>query len=193
MNQKGQSLIEALVALGAAVIIVSAITIAVITAVNNSDFAKYQNLANGYAQQGIQVIQQKAQLDWNDTATYSGAAVWCLPQGTTDFYSHDILPTDPNCSDNSVNVADKFFRQVSFTKISPSNNCNGLNPPPCCITGTPVDCSASLDNARLCSSKATVTVSWTDGKCSQDSSSVNYYCHQVKLDTCITDINRTQQ
>jgi Tfp pilus assembly protein PilV len=118
MNQKGQGLIEALIALGAAVIIISAITIAVITAVSNSDFAKYQNLATGYAQQGMQVVQQKSQLDWTDTATYSGTGVWCLPQGTTDFYSH---VTDSYCASEGVNVQSKFFRQL---ELKTSSSCS---------------------------------------------------------------------
>jgi type II secretory pathway pseudopilin PulG len=161
MNQKGQTLVEALVALGAAVVVVSAITVAVITAVSNSDFAEYQNLATGYAQQGIQIVQQKSQLDWAHTATYSGTGIWCLPQGTTDFYSHI---TDPNCSDNSVNIQDKFFRQVELISSAKCNN----------------------------NIQAEVTVAWTDGKCSADPALSNYYCHNVTLDTCIADINRTQ-
>ena len=115
MNQKGQGLVEALIALGAAVIIISAITVAVITAVHNSDFAKYQNLATNYAEQGIQIVQQKSQLDWTDTATYSGTGVWCLPQGTTDFYSH---VTDSYCASKGVNVQNKFFRQLELKSSS---------------------------------------------------------------------------
>ena len=137
MNQKGQGLIEALIALGAAVIIISAITIAVITAVSNSDFAKYQNLATGYAQQGMQVVQQKSQLDWKTLqASISAATVWCLPQGATDFY-----PTTGNPSSLCpVNVSNRFVREITFTPDS--SNCNsGAN--------TQVEAS----------------VGWTDGKC----------------------------
>ncbi|HUD09325.1 MAG TPA: hypothetical protein VMR77_00765 [Patescibacteria group bacterium] len=161
MNKKGQGLVEALIALGAAVIIISAITIAVIMAVSNSDFSKDQNLATGYAQQGIQVIQQKSQLDWETLQASASAAVWCLPQGATDFYPASLGP-----SPCDVNISGGFVRQVNFTKNS--SNCNN--------TGTQVE----------------VTVAWTDGKCSADTSSSNYYCHQVKLDTCVADINRTQ-
>ena len=117
MNQKGQGLIEALVALGAAVIIIAAITIAVITAVSNSDYSKYQNLATGYAQQGMEVVQQKSQLDWNAISTYSGT--WCLPQGATDFYPKT---KDYVCP---VNVADKFSKRLEFSKNYSS--CNDTN------------------------------------------------------------------
>jgi type II secretory pathway pseudopilin PulG len=185
MNQKGQSLIEALVALGAAVIIVSAITIAVITAVSNSDFAKYQNLATGFAQQGIQFVEQQSQLDWVDIATYDGR--FCLPQEATDLY----LPETPSCS--SINVADKFARDVTFVKVSPSCSADT----PCCTPNPQYEAAADADPAfctpthhsELCSSQVTVAVSWTDSKCPTDSSSSNYYCHNVTLDTCIANIN----
>jgi Tfp pilus assembly protein PilV len=186
MNQKGQSLIEALIALGAAVIIVAAITIAVITAVGNSDFSKYQNLATGYAQQGIQIVTQKSQLDWVDTATYSGT--WCLPQGTTDFY------TALGGASCSINVADKFVRELDFTKVPPS--CDTSTP--CCSPDAQYAAAAAADSdfcavgpthhSELCSSQIKVTVKWTDGKCSESLD----FCHHVILDSCITDINRSQ-
>jgi Tfp pilus assembly protein PilV len=113
MSQKGQSLIEALIALGAAVVIISAITVVAVNAVSNSDFARYQSLATGLAQQGMQVVQQKSQLDWNAVATYSGT--WCLPQGTTDFYPAYGGSTCP------VNAMDKFVRQLNFDNSCGAN------------------------------------------------------------------------
>ena len=64
-NQKGQSLIEALIALGAAAVIVSAITVASITAINNSDYSKYQNLAGQYADQGLEYLRQLSASNWS--------------------------------------------------------------------------------------------------------------------------------
>ena len=136
MNQKGQGLIEALIALGAAVIIIAAITIAVVTAVSNSDFSKYQNLATGYASQGMEVVRQKSQLDWTDTATYSGT--WCLPQGTTDFYPALGAYTCP------VNVNNQFVRQLEFSHNYPS--CNGANTlVEVTVKWTDGKCSGALD------------------------------------------------
>jgi Tfp pilus assembly protein PilV len=131
MNQKGQGLIEALIALGAAVIIIAAMTIAVITALNNADFSSYQNLATNYAQQGIEIIQQKSQLAW--TTIPVNQATYCLAQGATD------LPPQAVFSCATINVDNKFVRQVTFTPKSGS--CGG-------------------------STQVEVTVSWTDGKCS---------------------------
>jgi hypothetical protein len=130
MNQKGQGLIEALIALGAAVVIIAAMTIAVITALNNADFSKYQNLATNYAQQAIEIIQQKSQLDWTSIPT--NLATYCLSQGTTNL-------GQPVSSCTTVNVDNKFIRQVQF--MPRSSNCNR-------------------------STQVEVSVSWTDGKCS---------------------------
>jgi type II secretory pathway pseudopilin PulG len=186
MNQKGQGLVEALIALGAAVVIISAITVAVITSVQNSDFAKYQNLATNYAQQGLAIVKQQSLLDWNNTATYSGTL--CLPAGTI------TLPPDKSVSCPEINAGNMFIRQVDIeNNIHPGPVCNGSNPlsccnnftSPCCIVGTAVDCT---NNPELCSSRVTVTVKWTDGKCSANSP----FCHNVKLDSCLQDIYRTK-
>jgi hypothetical protein len=88
MNQKGQSLVEALIALGVATIVVSAMAVAAITAVNNADFSKYQNLATQYAQQGVEIVRQQSQTDWNIFYTnYVGSwpsgRSWCLSQNLT--------------------------------------------------------------------------------------------------------------
>jgi hypothetical protein len=178
MNQKGQGLIEALIALGAAVVIISAITIAVVTAVHNSDFAKYQNLAMGFAQQGIETVKQESQLDWVGTATYSGTL--CLFQGTTSF--------SPPINNNNVcapmDVGSMFIREINFTKIPPQLSCDNFSSP-CCVVAPIADCAI---NPERCSSQVTVTVKWTDGKCSNASD----FCHKVILDSCIQDIYRIQ-
>lgn len=55
--EKGQTIIEAIVALAAIFVIVAAIAVAVISAVSNSQFIKNQNLANKYAQQGMEFVR----------------------------------------------------------------------------------------------------------------------------------------
>jgi hypothetical protein len=155
MNKKGQGLVEALIALGAAVVIISAITVAVVTAVNNSDYSKSQNLATGYAQQGMEIVKQDSQLDWVSLqASISASTVWCLPQGSTDF--SPVLPC-------TVNIGERFVRQLDFDLPLSTCTGNGIH-------------------------RVTVTVKWTDGKCS---SSLDY-CHKVVLDSCIADIYRNK-
>src|SRR5450759_3168005 len=119
MNNKGQGLVEALIALGAAVVIISAITVAVITSVHNSDFAKYQNLATNYAQQGLAIVKQQSLLDWNNTATYGGTLPFCLNQGAT------TLPPLSSTSCQDINAGSIFIRQVEIqNKIAPGPGCN---------------------------------------------------------------------
>lgn len=139
MNQKGQGLVEALIALGAAVVIIAAITVAVITAVSNSDYSKSQNLANEYAQQGIEIIQQKNQVNWSDLqASISASTVWCLPQGATDF-----SPVALGLSPCSVNITGGFVRQLNFT--TNSTNCNGQTQIEVTVKWTDGKCSNNLD------------------------------------------------
>ncbi len=58
-KSKGQTLIEVLAAFGIAVVLVSAIVIAVLTALSNAQFSRNQNLATQYAQEGMEVMRQK--------------------------------------------------------------------------------------------------------------------------------------
>lgn len=115
INQKGQSLIEAVVALGAAVLIISAIAVVVITAVNNADFSKYQNLATQYSQQGIEILKQQSQSDWSSFSALSGT--YCLNQGSTTLTT--LFGTI--CAKNINNF---FVRQVVISQGSASCNSN---------------------------------------------------------------------
>ncbi len=56
-NQKGQSLVEVVIALGIAVIIVIAFTNATIASVRNSQFSKNQNLATKFAQETLELVR----------------------------------------------------------------------------------------------------------------------------------------
>ena len=110
-NQKGQSLIEALIALGTAVLIISAIAIAVITSVNNTDFSKNQNLATQYAQQGMELVRNKSEFDWPGFSTYSGS--YCLSQNSTN-----LVPAGLGCSlnINDSNSNPFFVRQIDISQ-----------------------------------------------------------------------------
>ena len=174
-NQKGQSLVEALIALGAAAIIVSAITVASITAVNNADFSKYQNLATQYAQQGMEILRQQAQTDWNNTFykkagdSSSNNSYWCLDQSNSFSQAVNFV-----CNQNINNEKGKpfFVREVILLRVP-------YTPPT-----PPNDNIACNGNV-----KATVEVSWTDGKCPPVVTDNNHYCHNVTLDSCFANIN----
>lgn len=176
MNKKenGQSLIEALVALGAATLIVSAIAIAVIASVNNSDSTKYQNLATTYAQQGLEIMSGQSKSDWTTfhglggSASPSSPITYCFDQGKLSISSGDIpngsCPANINIDAN--NPSNKFFiRQVSITKDDPS--CAGPSSP-----------TAILGDHVL------ISVLWTDGKCANNTT----FCHKVEVNSCYANI-----
>ncbi len=113
ISQKGQSLVEALVALGAAVIIVSAMAIVIVTAVNNSDFSKYQNQATQYAQQGIELLKEKSQSNWSTFSAYQGG--YCLSENSTTL--------TPSSGCNSIpNISNFFIRSVTINQNHPTCN-----------------------------------------------------------------------
>ncbi len=106
----GQTLIELLVALGAGVIIMVALVGVVVVAGKNSQFAKNQNLATRFSQEGIELIRSKRD-----------------QQGWTTFYSN--YNGQPQCIDASgnftnmstdcgKNVTNFFNRSASFVDNS---------------------------------------------------------------------------
>ncbi len=162
MKEKGQSLLEALIALGAAAIVISAIAVAVISSVNNSDYSKYLNLATAYSQQGVEILKQQSVSDWTTFSGYASGALYCFPQGTVL-----TLASGVSCSPN-IGTGNFFVRTAVITQASPS-----------CPANPPVNPT----NGTLVS----VETSWTDGKCTSPS---NVYCHNSTFNTCITDVNR---
>lgn len=107
--QKGQILIEAVLALAVAVVIISAISGAAITSVNNSSFSRDQNSSTDYARQGIEVLKQQSETNW--TAFSSN------PSGSYCFGSNNTLTSGSNCSPN-IGTNNYFVRQVSITQNS---------------------------------------------------------------------------
>jgi hypothetical protein len=157
-NQKGQSLVEALIALGVATIVVSAMAVAAITAVSNSDFGKYQNLATQYAQQGMEVVRQQSQTDWSKFAATAGtdsANSYCLDQTIPPKFT-----SLQGCTEiNDQNGHAFFLRDVTLLQTGPANQ----------------GCRGAI--------QATVDVSWRDGKCTGAN-----FCHKVTLVSCFADL-----
>ncbi len=165
-NEYGSTLIEVLIALGVAVGIISAITIAVITGLSNTQSAKNQNLATQYAEQGMEVVQTLRNSDWTTFSSLSN--VYCLPRNSTT-----LTPRiGTSCGQN----VDIFVREVTLTAASSDCTPPTLTPP-LAPTPTPVAISANA-------TKVTVTVSWSDNNCTDRD---NLFCHQTKLISCLSD------
>lgn len=69
MSEKGQTLVEVVVALGVAVLVIIALVAATTTSVRNAQFAKNQSLATKYAQEGMEKV--RALRDQNPTTFWS--------------------------------------------------------------------------------------------------------------------------
>lgn len=172
-KQKGQTLLEILLAFGVAVLTLSAITIAVISSLNNAQFTKNQNLANHYAQEGMEVIRKIRDSSLANLASYKKAteyAYYCLPADTIELSPALVSDSATNCG--GPNVGGIFVRKV----ILEHNflDCSALNPTP---GPTPPLISKG--------SRIRITVAWSDGKCP----SGNIFCHKVELISCFSTID----
>ena len=82
---EGQTLIEVLAAFGVAVVLVSAIAIAVTTGLSNTTFSKNQNLATQHAQEGVELVRQMRNNDYSAFDAFSGN--YCLDKNSTTLRS----------------------------------------------------------------------------------------------------------
>lgn len=154
-KQSGQTLLEALVALTTAVIIISAMTVIVISSLNNAQFSKNQNNATQYAQQGIEILKNQSQSDWPTFAANNGN--YCLSKDSTT-----LTPKGTGCSPTpNVGI---FLREVAISQYAVGN----------------IDTSCPPSTAAR--AKVTVSVGWSDNKCTD---STDVYCHKVKISSCI--------
>lgn len=168
-SEKGQTLLEILLAFGVSVLVLSALILGVITSLNNTQYTKNQGLANSYAQEGMAVVRQIRDSSWDNFCSY-GTNNYCLSQDLSNLADYD----GNNCVANGkVGI---FVRKVELVHNS-SDCCPDSTktcPPGTCLSG-------------MRGSKATVKVSWSDSKCPSDVG--NPYCHNVELITCFSNIN----
>lgn len=106
-NQKGQTIIEALVALTTIMIIISAIAVLMVNGIYNSQYIKSLNLANKYAQQGMEAVRN---IQNNDLASFNIAdGSYCIATTSAQLLSIG----DPNCP---VLEQGNYVRTVALDK-----------------------------------------------------------------------------
>lgn len=138
-SESGQTIIEAVVALAVVFIIVSAVTVAIITSISNSQFIKNQNLGNKYAQQGMEYVRRIQVEDISrfegmlGTYSYDGDGGFTLPESTV------------------VNVGSGHIRNITLS--NDEDPCND---------------SVDVDDQNIGLKKVTVSVQWSSSKCSSD-------------------------
>ncbi len=103
-NQSGQTIVEAVVALAAVFTIVAAITIAITNSLNNSQFVKNQNLANKYAQQGMEHMRRVQAEEIDIFATLNGDYA----------YGENDLQLSPGATEQ-VNIGNSHIRNINIT------------------------------------------------------------------------------
>lgn len=153
IKEKGQTLIEVVIALATSVGVISAIVVAVMSSLNNTEFTKNQNLASAFSQQGMEIVRSTAKINWASFLTYN-KVYYCLSKNST------ILTAmgSNGCGQN----VDIFSRGIEIWKDSS-------------------DCQNEV--------KVISTVSWSDSKCT---SANDLFCHKVKINSCLANINGTQ-
>lgn len=156
-NSKGQSLIEVLVSLSTVVIVITSITYAVISALQNAEFSKNQNFATQFAQQGLEIARSTRNSDYKLFSSLSGS--YCVASTcstiSTSLGDKCGLKSDSNGCGQNIDI---FVRQVDFGRASAT--CGTI------------------------ATKVTSTVAWADSKCTSRS---NIFCHNVNLSTCLSD------
>ncbi|HUQ85417.1 MAG TPA: Ig-like domain repeat protein [Candidatus Limnocylindrales bacterium] len=118
---KGQSLIEALLAISVIGIIVSGISVIVTSSLKNVDYGKRQVSATQSAQEGIEILQKIRNSNYSEFQSYNGT--YCLDKNATsisvpssctamnydNFIRSVTIEQSPGCAENvakaTVNVA----------------------------------------------------------------------------------------
>ena len=117
MNNKGQTLIEVIVALSVVMLILAAISIAVTTSVSNSTYPKNHNLASKHAQDGMEYIRHRYENQENFFDSY--------PAGARYFMNENNEIAQGNFG---TNIDSQFVREVRFESgIECDNNTNGAD------------------------------------------------------------------
>lgn len=173
---KGQIIIEVLIALAVCAFIVSAAMTAVTSSLSNAQYSKAQNIATHYAEEGMEYMRKLRNQDWNyyysnNVLNFLPAhqqwAVSCLGSSLTP---EPLTPGIGICSNTYADGNHMFIRTVRGEKES--SDCGG---------------SLGVDVRKII-----VTVAWSDSKCTSSSSDVYFgipgsFCHQVKLSSCFSD------
>ncbi len=159
--QKGQTIIEAVVALMIILLIITAISIVIVNGLYNSKFIKNQNEANKLAQQGIEFARDLQSNNLGSEAE-AGSFIYYVKQNVP-YYCLDTTTNSlkPDCNPTGVNTGTSYNRTLYFTQSD--GNCQ-----------KPEDTPGK-------SVLVTVDVKWSTSKCPSN----NTFCHESKLQACL--------
>lgn len=162
MNLKGQTIIEVMVALAVGIIILSAVTTAVLTSLNNVEQSSSQDQSSNYATDGLEIVRKVRD---TQLATFKNLdGTYCLATSCTSI----LTQPDTSCGQKVADCEESergFIREVTIQKNASS----------CRLTPAPTD--VSLNGAQV-----TVKVMWRDSKCTDPD---NPYCHDTSMQSCL--------
>lgn len=109
-HQRGQTIIEAVIALTTIMLILTAIAIVVVNGLYNSQFIRDQNLANKYSQQGMEFMRNMQQNDISQFGSYNLVTL-CIDEETSTL-------TAEGCTE--VNAGGTHIRTIQLNQnVSP--------------------------------------------------------------------------
>ncbi len=109
-NQRGQSLIEVLVAITVGIFVVVALINAAVAAMRNAQYAKNQNIATKLAQEGMEQVRAvRDRMDWTIFSTYGDAGKPCY---SVDTSSWQLVGNDAGCAGLAVTGFASFLRMI---------------------------------------------------------------------------------
>jgi hypothetical protein len=158
---KGQTIIEAVVALTAILVAIAAISVVISLSVNNSTFSRDQDQASKYAQEGIEFLREA-----NDSGTL-------IP-----LQGFDPIPFSQLHGDYCLNADDTLSNGVGSDCYV---NTNGLKRSIHVEQGTCAGNPSSQGSSTTILYQVDVTVYWSGNSCSASKA----YCHNSSLETCI--------
>lgn len=156
MNVKGSTIIEVIVALAVTMIILTALTVAIVTSLGNVRRSETQNKSSQFVLEGMEIMRRMRDADY--TTFFSLEGSYCLASSCSAVTTANGAcgPKIDSCTEN---VDDFYIREVTIAQDS--TTCNSSAP----------------------ETKVTVRLTWTDTSCKDDN---NPYCHESVLESCLS-------
>lgn len=167
---RGQTIIEAVVALSLIILVLTGITIAVSTSVNNSAFIKNQTIGAKFAQAGMEYLRFLRNNPPTTPPTFDTYALnssasnsaYCMDTNNVLGDNNGVVNglAGPSCTRVFSFSGGQFIREVLFNIDPNTSGCSG---------GT----------------RVTVNVYWSSGKCSNATINTRY-CHKSQIVSCLS-------
>lgn len=162
MNMKGETIIEVVVALGAGIVILTALTLMMLRSLNNATEGSSRTLATQYAQEGVETVVKMKDSNWS-TLSNLPSNTYCLASSCSS-----LISTAGSCgvkvSTCGANIGTNFIREIVISQDDPK-----------CVPPNPLSGRKFI--------RAVANVSYRDSNCGGS----NPYCHTISVESCVTN------